>query len=184
MQAIELLTQRSSMPRLQAPAPSAAHCQLMFRAAARAPDHGLLMPYRFVVFEQSQLAELGQLFGQAAVQQQLSAVEIERAQQLPLRAPMVIVAIACYQVHDKVPQWEQLASAACATSMLQQAAFAQGFGAIWRTGWLTESELLRQQLEVASNEAIIGFMYVGTPAVEVPTKPDKDWSGKVRYWRR
>lgn len=184
MQAFELLTTRSSMPRLQAPAPSTEQLQLMFRAAARAPDHLQLMPYRFIVFAESQLAELGHMFAQAAVEQQLSAQEIERAQQLPLRAPLVIVCIACYQAHDKVPQWEQLASAACATQLLQQAAFAQGLGAIWRTGWLTESEWLRQQLNLNVDEAIIGFMYVGTPAVPTPTKPDKDWSGKVRFWNQ
>lgn len=182
MQALELLTTRSSMPRLQAPAPNHDQLNVMFRAAARAPDHVQLMPYRFIVFEQPQLHELGQLFKQAAEQQQLSELDVERAQQLPLRAPLVIVAIACYQSHEKVPQWEQLASAACATCMMQQAAIAQGFGAIWRSGWLTESELLREQLGVSSNESIIGFMYVGTAAVAIPTKPDKDWSGKVRFW--
>jgi nitroreductase len=184
MQATELLTQRSAMPRLQAPAPSSAQLELMFRAAARAPDHMQLMPYRFMVFEQSQLAALGQLFADAAKHQQLADVEIERAQQLPLRAPLVIASIACYQQHDKVPQWEQLASAACATSMLQQAAFAQGLGAIWRTGWLTESRVVRHGLGLAANEAIIGFMYVGTAALKTPIKPDKDWSVKVQYWGR
>ncbi len=182
MQALELLTKRSSMPRLQGPAPSSEQLQLMFRAAARAPDHMQLMPYRFIVFAEHQLAELGQLFAMAATQQQLTAQEIARAQDLPLRAPLVIVSIACYQEHDKVPPWEQLASAACATGLLQQAAFAQGLGAIWRTGWLTDSEALRQQLGLASNEAIIGFIYVGTAAVNTPIKPDKDYSGKVLYW--
>lgn len=182
MLALELLTKRSSMPRLQAPAPSAEQLQVMFSAAARAPDHGQLMPYRFIVFNQHQLPVLAQFFGQAAQQQQLNPLEVERAQQLPLRAPLVIVALAHYQQHDKVPQWEQLASAACATSLLQQAAFAQGLGAIWRTGWLTESTVLKQQFGLQDNEAIIGFMYVGTPAVDTPTKPDKDWSGKVQFW--
>ena len=52
MQALELLTTRSSMPRLQAPAPNSEQLNVMFRAAARAPDHVQLMPYRFIVFEQ------------------------------------------------------------------------------------------------------------------------------------
>lgn len=182
MDAIQLLLQRSSMPRLQAPAPSREQLELMLRAATRAPDHGQLTPYRFMVIESGQLSECGQLFAQAARHQQLSDLEIERAAQLPLRAPLLIVSICCYQQHDKVPQWEQLASAACATGLLQQAAFAQGLGAIWRTGWLTENTVIRSSFQVTSNEAIIGFLYVGTPALDTPIKADKNWRDRVSVW--
>ena len=182
MDAIQLLLQRSSMPRLQGPAPTPSQLEVMLRAAGRAPDHGQLTPFRFVIIESAQLAACGQLFARAAQQRHLSELEVERAAQLPLRAPLLIVAICCYQQHDKIPQWEQLASASCATGLLQQAAFAQGLGAIWRTGWLTESEVVRTAFSLTTNEAIIGFVYVGTPVVETPIKPEKDWSSRVKVW--
>lgn len=51
--------------------------------------------------------------------------EIERSVQLPHRAPMIIVAIAKYIEHEKVPKVEQIASASCAVMAMQMAAVAQ-----------------------------------------------------------
>ena len=84
--------------------------------------------------EKSGLAKLGDIFEQAAIDADMTEKEIERAPQLPKRAPMVIVAIAKYVEHPKVPWVEQVASASCALHAMQMAAVAQGFNGIWRTG--------------------------------------------------
>jgi len=179
MQAIELLTTRSSMPRLVAPGPTHEQLQLMFQAACRAPDHMALMPYSFTLYQEQGRAKLGAVFASAAKARELNETQIAQAQELPLRAPAVIMVAMRAQQHDKVPRDEQLACAACATLLLQQAAFAQGLGAIWRTGWLAEDEVVKAQLGLAPADAIVGFLYVGTPAVATPIKPDKDWQSKV-----
>ena len=41
MDALDLLLNRVSVTRLVEPAPTAAQLELMFRAALRAPDHGI-----------------------------------------------------------------------------------------------------------------------------------------------
>lgn len=173
MQALELLTTRSSMPRLIEPGPSPAQFEVMQKAAARAPDHMALMPYRFVVYQGEQRQRLGALFQAAAEAKGLSAEQCVQASQMPLRAPMVIVCLLDYQPHEKVPRDEQFASAACATLLLQQAAFAQGLGAIWRTGWFAEDASVQAALEAKSDDTIVGFLYVGTPTVPTPIKPEK-----------
>ncbi|CAB0149919.1 Putative NAD(P)H nitroreductase YdjA [Pseudidiomarina piscicola] len=173
MQALELLTTRSSMPRLIEPAPSSAQFELMQRAAGRAPDHMALMPYRFVVFEKDARHRLGDIYRAAAQQKGLSDDACLKASQLPLRAPMVIACLLDHQGFEKVPRDEQFASAACATLLMQQAAFAQNLGAIWRTGWFAEDELVLRELGGKSDDAVVGFLYVGTPAVPTPIKPDK-----------
>ncbi|TDP40765.1 hypothetical protein DEU29_101315 [Idiomarina aquatica] len=50
MDALELLTTRSSMPRLIEPAPTPQQLQMIRKAAIRVPDHMNLSPFRFVEF--------------------------------------------------------------------------------------------------------------------------------------
>ena len=42
------------------------------------------------------------------------------------------------------------------------AAFAQGLGAMWRTGSLAYDPLVKNGLGLSSEEKIIGFLYIGT----------------------
>ena len=175
MDAIELLTTRSSMPRLIEPAPDRESMQIIQRAALRVPDHMALTPFRCDVVEGEQLVELGKLFEQAAHRDcGFTDQDKVRAAQLPLRAPMLIVVSTEYQIHDKVPRWEQLASAACAAMAMQQACFALDYGAIWRSGPYCESPTVKAGLNIDAENQIIGFLYVGTPAVPTPVKPEKE----------
>ena len=139
MQAIDLLLNRSSQPRLQAPAPEGQALENIKQAALRAPDHACLTPWKFVVCQKEGLKRLGDVFEQAAISADKSDKDIERAPKLPLRAPMVIVAIAKFTENDKVPWVEQVASASCALHAMQMAAVAQGFAGVWRTGSFAQS---------------------------------------------
>lgn len=181
MDAIELLTTRSSMPRLIEPGPSSTQFELLLKAAGRAPDHMALMPYEFIVFQAERRTQLGQIFADAASAKGLEAAQVTQASQLPLRAPLVIAIAMKHQAHEKVPRDEQFASAACTALLMQQAAVAQGLGAIWRTGWFAEDATVKAALGLAPEDAIVGFLYVGTPAVPTPIKPAKDIASKVRY---
>ncbi|HAU27845.1 MAG TPA: nitroreductase, partial [Alteromonas australica] len=49
MDALSLLLNRSSQPRLGSPAPSGAALENIMQAALRAPDHACLTPWRFIV---------------------------------------------------------------------------------------------------------------------------------------
>ena len=51
MEALDVLLNRVSVPRLVEPAPDAAQREILFSAALRAPDHGQLRPYRFLTVE-------------------------------------------------------------------------------------------------------------------------------------
>ena len=57
---------------------------------------------------------------------------------------------------------------------MQQACFALGLGAIWRTGWLAEDDYVQEQLGLGADDDIVGFLYIGTPAVPTPIKPERD----------
>src|SRR5471030_660870 len=61
MDALDLLLTRESALKLDALAPSEAELDTMFQSAVRAPDHGRLRPWRFVVIEADKRARLGDL---------------------------------------------------------------------------------------------------------------------------
>lgn len=176
MDAIELLTTRSSQPRLTEPAPSGDALELIKKAAVRAPDHASLKPWKFIVCEGAGRKKLGEMLEQAAIASGMSDKDVDRAPQLPMRAPMVIVAIAKYKEHPKVPQIEQVASTACAVHSMQMAAVAQGFQGIWRTGIYAQDENLREALYLEDEDEIVGFLYLGTAVCEAPDRagPDPD----------
>lgn len=166
MQALDLLLNRRSHPRLTAPAPSGQVLENIMQAALRAPDHASLTPWRFVVFQDKGLIKLGNIFEQAAIEADLGEKQVNRAPQLPLRAPMVIMAIAKYQEHDKVPWIEQVASASCAVHAMQMAAVAQGFAGIWRTGNYAQDASVKAAFGLLEQDEIVGFLYLGTSQIE------------------
>ena len=65
---------------------------------------------------------------------ELPEARLTKLRRMPRRAPMILVAVAVTQEHPKVPVGEQLITAGCAAHAVVQAAFAQGIGAMWRSG--------------------------------------------------
>ncbi|MBA57071.1 MAG: nitroreductase [Pseudomonadales bacterium] len=158
---INSIMERVSNPKLTQPCPNRDQLEQMFRCAVRAPDHGRLRPWRFVVLEGDALLKLGHAF--EASQPGADEAKRLRLRSMPLRAPMIIVSIATLDwEHKKVPVWEQQVAVGIATQHLQLAAKELGFGTMWRTGEMTEAESVRAYLGVADNEQIIGFLYTGT----------------------
>lgn len=182
MQALELLLGRTSQPRLQAPAPQGESLENIMQAALRAPDHACLRPWRFIVCQNAGLQRLGTVFEDAAVASKMDDKGIQRASQLPLRAPMVIVCIAKYTQHDKVPWVEQVASASCATHAMQMAAVAQGFAGVWRTGSYAQNEHVKQAFNLAHEDEIVGFLYLGTAVTKPMAKPKVNSHDFFELW--
>ena len=89
MDAIELLLTRQSDPRLIAPAPNNSQLDIIKQAALRVPDHGCLAPWQFIVVAEDARERLGEIYYQSAVAEQQDEKVINRAKELPLRAPMI-----------------------------------------------------------------------------------------------
>ena len=164
MDVLDALQNRVSVARLSDPAPTAAQRTQLFAAALRAPDHAQLSPWRFLTVEGAAREQLGELFARAVSAQagEIKPEMLEKARKAPLRAPLLVVVIACLQDHPKVPEQEQLLSAGCAAHALLLAAHGLGLGAIWRTGAQAEAPLVLQGLGLSANERIVGFIYLGS----------------------
>ncbi|MBK3867668.1 NAD(P)H nitroreductase [Pseudomonas stutzeri] len=184
MDALDLLLNRVSVTRLCEPAPSAAQLDLMFRAGLRAPDHGQLRPWRFLTIEGDARHRLGELFASALQLRQPDASDeaLQKARNMPFRAPLLIVVIASVKTHPKVPQSEQLLAAGCAAHGLLLAAHAQGLGAVWRTGEFSYDQHVLQGLGLTEQEHLLGFIYLGTPEGRVRTAPVLEPEAFVAAW--
>ncbi|MER2493517.1 NAD(P)H nitroreductase [Catenovulum sediminis] len=182
MQAIELLLKRTSYNQLVEPAPNGDVLANILQAGCCVPDHGGLTPWRFIVFKAQALVDLGEIYAEAAEQDGADCEKIEKAKNMPLRAPMVIAVIANIDENNKIPASEQLIAAGCAAHSIQMAAVAQGFQGIWRTGVFAYHPHIKQQLKLTAQEQIVGYIYLGTAKGDVPAKSRKNYQNFVQYW--
>ncbi|MEY4578957.1 MAG: hypothetical protein RL701_3660 [Pseudomonadota bacterium] len=170
--ALEFLLNRRSCHKLTEPAPSPADLELILRAALRAPDFRKLRPYRYIAAQGEGLDRLGAAMARAAATGQQPEDVVTRAPRMPHRAPLVIVAIATPRPDAYAPAFDQELGAACSVLMMQLAARSLGYGGQWRSGWFMHSAEFKRELGLLTTERVIGFLYLGTPAVvERPLAP-------------
>jgi len=184
MDAIDALLTRKSVAKLTDPGPDKTQLDVILKAAMRAPDHACLRPWRFVVFQGTMRAELGNIFCESLLKNDPDMPEsaCEAARKKAQRAPLIIAVIAKVTDHPKVPAIEQKLSAGAAAQNIMLAVHALGFAGIWRTGPFCFDEQVRNRLGAVSEDEIVGFLYIGT-AITVPPIPQFDSSEYVRIWK-
>ncbi|MBL3557105.1 MULTISPECIES: nitroreductase family protein [Marinobacter] len=181
---MDALLNRSSESRLTFPAPDAETLEKVFACAARAPDHALLRPWRYLVIEgEEALTALGDLFA-STCEPDAPEKAREKLRKKAMRAPMVIVGIACHQVHPKVPEVEQTMSAAVGMGYLLVALESAGFGGMWRTGGPAYNPEVARGLGLGEEEIITGFLYTGSVSSSKPPVPRPDPADFVSRWPR
>ena len=186
MDALELLVNRESAMKLSSPGPDQDALDKMFQSALRAPDHGRLRPWRFVVIPEEKREHFGELMADCLrrMDPTASGEMLQRERDKAMRAPIIVVAAATVQRGHKIPEVEQLVSAAAAAENIMLAARAQGFGAMWKTGAPAYDAAVKQALGLDPDNDIVGFLYIGTqigggsPAAR-PAVPDlvSVWQG-------
>ncbi len=170
MEAIEALLTRKAAPRLVGPAPSNEQLELIYKAALRAPDHGMLRPWRYLTVEGDARHKLGELFVEAM--QPPNEVLTQKLLNAPLRAPMIIIAVATIVDHPKIPKVEQIGSVAAAIQNMSVAIHALGFASIWRTGAVAFANKVKLALGLEKTDEIVGILYLGTATVEDRQVPE------------
>jgi nitroreductase len=165
--ALELLkTRRSLKPvELVDPGPSATEIETLLTVASRVPDHGKLIPWRFIVFEGQARSAAGDVIAQAfrAKYPDAKPEHVDQERKRLTRAPLVVAVVSRAAPHVKIPEWEQVLSAGAAAMSLVLAAHALGYGANWITEWYAYDRNALAALGVKDNEKIAGFIHIGTP---------------------
>jgi nitroreductase len=159
-------SRRTTLPkRLIEPGPNAAQQDAMLLAAAAAPDHERLTPWRFIEVPTTQRARLAEVFDQALRERDAQATDAERAQarEKAYRSPWLLLAVARLRGgDDAVPASERLVSAGCAIQNLLLMATALGFGSALTSGKAMQTAALRQLFGLADGEEAVCFVNIGT----------------------
>jgi nitroreductase len=163
MDALELLLGRESALRLEPPGPTLEELDKMLDSAVRAPDHGRLRPWRFVIVPEDRRADFGEVMAESLRRREpgASADALQRERDKAMRAPLILIVAAHVQKEHKIPEVEQLCSTAAAAQNIMLAANAQGYGAMWRTGAAAYDPGVKQALGLSADDEIVGFIYLG-----------------------
>ncbi|MDB5621689.1 MAG: nitroreductase [Devosia sp.] len=169
---------------LKEPGPDAAQLEQMLTIATRVPDHGKLAPWRLILISGDDRAAAGeQLAAIAAAKNpaiEPAALDLERRQFLP--APLTVGVISAAKPHPKIPEVEQLLSAANVAFNLVHAAYAMGFAAQWVTRWFSYDERAAAALGARPGERFVGFVHIGTPTATIEDRPRPALSEVVTRW--
>jgi nitroreductase len=177
MQAIDALLARRSARTLTEPAPDAGALELIFASAARAPDHGRLRPWRFIVVRGEARGRFGDLLADQLrrTHAQASEESLQRERAKAFRAPLIIVVAAHCNTAVKIPLIEQMLSAGAAAHAMMLAAFALGFNSMWKTGDAAYDATVKTALGLSAEDAIVGFMYLGSESGERAPPVRAEW---------
>lgn len=157
--------QNVSPKRLFEPGPDAAQMQQLFHAAAAAPDHGLLTPWRFVLVPTGRRADLAEVFALALIDRDPGATleQIEAEREKAHRAPLLMLAIACLGAREpEIPTLERMVSLGCAVQNMLLCAQAMGFGSSLTSGQAMDFTRMRKLFQLSEGDHAVCFVNVGT----------------------
>ncbi len=178
MDLITALHHRRSTPSrlLAEPGPDDLQLHQLLSCAVRAPDHGKLVPWRFLAIRGEARRHLGEFLAgrtRARDPEALPAV-IDKDRNRFNHAPLVITVIGRLTPGHKIPMQEQLLSGGAVCLLLLQAADALGFGAQWLTGWAAYDPQVAARLGLRENECVLGFIHIGTAQAEAAERERPD----------
>ena len=183
--------QNVSPRRLDEPGPSAQQLQDILGAAAAAPDHGLLLPWRFIIVPKDKRERLAEVFGLALVDRDPNATpaQIENAREKAYRAPFLMLGVARLTDRDapaastlgrgahhpesteaEVNDAERLVSFGSAIQNILLSAHSAGFGTGLTSGQALASPRLRALFGLRENEQAVCCINIGTVTKHKPTR--------------
>ncbi|NQV59678.1 MAG: nitroreductase [Alphaproteobacteria bacterium] len=187
MDAMECLMGRQSTPAglLVEPAPSDEEILTLLETAMRAPDHGAMRPWRFLLIRGDRRQDLGDIFASALAQREPTASpdEIEKARGKAVRAPLVLAVWAdIVEDHPKVPPIEQVVATGAAVQNLLNALHVQGYAGILVTGAPCYDENVKAPLGLAPKDVLVGFLHIGTAKSTTPAKKRPNAADYLQTW--
>lgn len=177
---------RTILPkRLAAPGPDAAQLHQLFTAAAAAPDHDQVLPWRFVVIPESARSSLADVFGQALRDRDPQATDdqVAQAREKAFRAPLLLLLVVDGDKGDAaIDVYERMVSAGAAVQNLLLMATAQGFGSALTSGKALKAHSFRQAFHLKPGEFAPCFISIGTVLQAKPGKARPEPASFTSTW--
>jgi nitroreductase len=173
-----LHARRTVLPkRLGSPGPERSELDQILGAAAAAPDHGALVPWRFVIVPPRERERLATVFAQSLKERDATATPDERgrAREKAFQAPVLMLAIVRLGPDDgEVPATERILSAGCAIQNMLLTATVLGFASAVTSGKSLESAGLLALFALDEHEEPLCFISLGTMLAYKagPARPD------------
>lgn len=165
MTAIDTLLTRASISELADPAPQGDDLDRILQAGLRAPDHGKLRPWRFVLIRGDARAAWAETIVAALLAREPDAPPsvIDKQRNRVMNAPLIIALGAKLRPGHKIPEIEQMLSVGAAAMNMLNAVHALGYGAVWLTGANSFDPKVVAALGLEESDKLAGFLFVGSP---------------------
>ncbi len=151
--------------RLGGRSPDAQQLAMILEAAATAPDHGQLRPWRFVLVPQEARARLADVFGVSLVERDATCTpeQMAKACEKAYRAPLLMLVIVDGSHSDAgVDLVERIISLGCAVQNMLLMTTALGYGSALTSGKALKSPGLRWLFGLTDDEQAVCFLNIGT----------------------
>ncbi|MDZ7910031.1 MAG: nitroreductase [Gemmobacter sp.] len=165
--AAELMSaRRTVLPfRLGEPGPDEAQLQAILSAAASAPDHRCLLPWRFIAVPADQRQALADVFAQALLERDPAAEphDLAKAREKGFRSPFLALLVVDETKGDaEIGLAERLISAGAAAQNMLLMATALGYGSALTAGQSVRSTALHRFFGLREREQAVCFLSIGT----------------------
>lgn len=170
---------------LVAPGPDEATLAAALKAGSLAPDHGRLVPFRFVRIADASRERLAGVFEEATRQDMpdAPAAELEKARDKALQGPCLVgLIVRIREDLPKVPASDQWLTAGCALENILLVLGESGFATAIRSGGYLASRAVREAFALAENEHFTCLLAIGTATEWPPAKPKPDPALITSVW--
>jgi nitroreductase len=159
-------TRQTILPkRLKEPGPDAAQLAQIVDAAASAPDHKQVLPWRFIRVPQDVRPLLAEQFAMALQERDAAALpaQLEQAREKAFRSPcLLLVVVDGARGNPEIGLAERLLSAGCAVQNILLMATALGFASALTSGRALKAAGLRRLFDLRDADHALCFISLGT----------------------
>jgi nitroreductase len=187
MDIIDAIQNRRSIGKVKADPVDKALIEKLLEAAIWAPNHYYTEPWRFFVLTGEGRRPLGRVLAEIAKEKmdapftEGNQEKLQKAEQKPFRAPVVIAVAAVPSDDPRVIPLEEIGAVNSAIQNMLLAAHALGLGAIWRTGQPAYHSKMKELFGLREKDEVLGFIYVGYPDTSGPSVRRTPFQQKTKW---
>ena len=159
--------------------------ELMLEAANWAPTHKYTEPWRFKVYHGSSLVSLNEFMREHYLsgrsKEQIEQRKLNKYDDIPKKTSHIIAIIMHRDEEARLPEIEEVASVSCSVQNMYLMATEMGLAAYWSTGNGTYSQETKDYVGLEAGQRLLGFFFVGVPALKAHEGFRKPWQEKVEW---